>query len=467
MAQWKSIPIGDNPLLTNVQEIILGKGSAALENCFSNEAGGLTQFPGMESVATLNGSGPTYLHEWRGDLIAVTSGQMWRINQAGDAENVTKVPVSGGGRVVMDRTENELVAAAGGQIVRFAGKDTEILSESAPKSTHALFIDGYLIAIEKDSGRFYHCAPGEYRSWNPIDVFSAEGKPDDINAAIVTPFRELLLTGIDSIEQFERMPSGDTPFFRRWAVGEGIFAPYTLTFADNAVWGVTRSFEFVRMSGQTSQSAGDAIGQTLEDIDDWNGSWATAMNISGQKFIILQMPEATNAHGSKGVTCLFDYRRKRWFSLYGWDEDLGAPRRWPAWSYYQLWGRHFVGGDGKVLELKKSATQNGAERRRVLGRSGHLDWGSDVRVDDVRIKIKRGVGDYDGLEPKVRFRCRRDTDRWTRWKEKGLGKTGGNQQTLLLGGMGIAGSFQFEWEITDAAEAEVVGMDVLLTPVAR
>lgn len=467
MAQWKPVPIGENPLLTNIQEAILGKGSAALENCFSNEAGGLTQFPGMQAFSTLNGSGPTYLHEWRGDLMAVTSGQMWRIDRAGNAENVTKVPVSGGGRVIMDRTENELVASAGGQIVRFAGKETEILSEAAPRSTHALFIDGYLIAIEKDSGRFYHCAPGEYRSWDPIDVFSAEGRPDDINAAIVTPFRELLLTGIDSIEQFERLPSGDTPFFRRWAVGEGIFAPYTLVFADNATWGVTRSFEFVRMSGQTSQSAGDTIGQTLEAIDDWSDAWATTMNIAGQKFIVLQMPKATNAHDSRGVTCLFDYRRKRWFNLYGWDETLGAPRRWPGWSYYQLWGRHFVGGDGRVMELLPSATGNGSERRRVLGRSGHLDWGSDVRVEDVRIKIKRGGGNYEDREPKIRFRCRRDAKDWTRWKEKGLGRHGDSQQTLLLGGMGIAGTFQFEWEITDAAEAEMVAMDVLLTPVAR
>lgn len=467
MAKWTPIPIGDNKLLENVQEAILGRGSAALENCFANEAGGLTQFPGMQPFATLNGSGPTYLHEWRGDLIAVTSGQMWRMNKSGIAENVTQVPVSGNRRVIMDRTENELVAAAGGQIVRFAGKQTEILSEDAPLSTHALFVDGYLVAIEKDSGRFYHCAPGEYRSWNPIDVFSAEGKPDDINAALVTPFRELLLTGIDSIEQFERLPSGDTPFFRRWAVGEGVFAPYTLTFADNGAWGINRSFEFVRMSGQTSQDAAVAIGKTLEKIDDWSDAWAAPMMIAGQKFICLQMPKATNVHDTKGVTCLFDFRRKCWFNLYGWDDALGVPRRWPGWSYYQLWGRHFVGGNGRVLELKTDATTNAGELRRVLGRSGHIDFGSDVRVDDVRIKIKRGVGGHDDRAPKVRFRVLRDNKTWTRWKEKDLGRFGDRQQTVLLGGMGMAGTFQFEWEITDAVEAELVAMDVLITPVAR
>ena len=45
---------------------------------------------------------------------------------------------------------------------------------------------------------------------------------------MVTPFSELMLSGRASIEQFERLASASTPFFRRVSVGEGIKAPYTL-----------------------------------------------------------------------------------------------------------------------------------------------------------------------------------------------------------------------------------------------
>ncbi|MRR49378.1 MAG: hypothetical protein EG825_00445 [Rhodocyclaceae bacterium] len=465
MAKW--IPVKLEKLYTNVQESILSKGGAAIENCYSNEMGGFTAFPGLKSFSTLSGNAPTYLHEWRGDLVAVTSGRFYRISQDGTAGDVTKVPIAGDGRVVFDRTEDELIAAAGGQIIRFAGGQTEVLSETAPLSTHAGFIDGYVVAIERDSGRFYHSGAGAYREWDPIDVFSAEGKPDNLNSLLITPFRELILTGLDSIEQFERLPSGDTPFFRRWAVGEGVLAPYTLIAADNGMFAVNRDKEFVRMSGQTSGAASDDIGQSLESIDNWDGAWAARANMVGQKFIFLQMPKATNEYGTEGITFLYDYRNRRWYSLFGWDESAGIPSRWPGWSYYTLWGRHFVGGNGQVWELDKNARTNVGARRRILGRTAHIGMSSPFRVDDVRLIVKRGVAGHDSENPIIRLRAKRDNQTWTRWKEKTLGRIGSNQQELRFGPMGDCDTIQFEWEITQGAEVEISSLDFLATGLER
>ncbi len=466
MAAWKDIPLSAK-LLTNVQESALSKGSAARENCFTTEVGSISAFPGMDTFATLNGNSPTYLHEWRGDLVAVSSGRVWLIGKDGASVDVTKVQVSGGNRVIFDRTENELLMAAGGQIIRLANAETDVLSEDAPLATHVGFIDGYVVANEKDSGRFQHCTAGDFRDWNPLDVFSAEGKPDDINAIIVTPFRELILTGIDSIEQFERLPNGTTPFFRRWAIGEGVLAPYTLVAVDSGTWAINKQQEFVRMSGQTSQSASDAVGRSLESISDWTDAWAAQMNIAGQKFIVLQMPKAENVYGTEGVTFLFDYRQGRWFSLFGWTEETGTPSRWPGWSYYPLWGRHFVGGNGCVHELKLDAFDNAGERRRVLGRTAHINWNTPARIDDVRVQVKRGVSGYDANPPKIRIRCLRDQTKWTRWIERDLGKSGDRAQEIRLGPMGDADTFQFEWEVTQASEVEVLGMQALVTALER
>lgn len=461
---WKNIPL-DAKLFTNVREVALRKATAALENGFPNEAGGITRFPGLASFATLSGNAPTYLDEWQGDLVAVSNSRIYLVNRAGTITDVTGVPISGNGRCVFDKTENELLMAAGGPILRLASGTTEILSPDAPESTHIGFIDGFVLAIETYSQRFFHCDVDDYSVWNPLSVFSANGKPDNINALIITPFREVILTGLDSVEQFERLLTGSTPFFRRWSVGQGVIAPYTIVAEDQGVWAVNKDLEFVRFTGQTSEPNSDDIGRNLSTIDDWTDAWAASAKVLGQKFIILQMPHATNAYGTKGVTLLYEYRQKKWFNLYGWDDTLAMPTRWPGWSYKQMWGRHFVGGNGKVLELTEDTYLNDGATQRMLGRTAHLDeWGAS-RVDNVRVRIRRGIGGPDATAPQFSLRCLRDNKRYTRWHSKSMGIAGQTDMNLEFGPMGFADrTWQFEWKVSDNTPVDIVTMQAQVSP---
>lgn len=476
--KWEPIPL-QNKLFRNVPETVLRNGNAAIENAFINEAGGHSKFPGLRNFVTLSGNLPVYLHEWKQDLIAVTAGRFYKISPQGIATDVTNVPITGGLRVIFDRTDNELVAAAGADIIRLGKDKTELLTPdgSSPKSTHVGFVDSFMVAVETFSGRFWNSDVTEYRLWNGLDVFVADSKPDDINAFIVTPFRELILTGIDSTEQFERLINGNVPFFRRWSVGEGCAAPYTLIAEDNAVWFVNKRYEFVRASGQTSTPQSDDIGADLETVmtppssfnfspiaaDNWDGAWTASVNIQGQKFILLQIPNAFNPYGTRGITAILDYRAHRWTNVYGWNAAEGVPERWPGWSYYPLWGRHFVGGNGLVYELDPTATDNAGVTQRMLGRTAHIDaWGSST-VSDVRVRIKRGVGDpNNAVQPQIGVRAIKDNKTKTRWKYKSLGEYGDRTMILNFGGMGSAKTWQFEYQITDSADVEVVKMDALV-----
>jgi len=460
---WKDVPLSAK-LLTNVQEAALRRASAAIENAYVNEQGGFTRFPGLTDFVTLTGDAPTYLDRWRGDLVAVSNSRVWRIQPDGTAEDVTGAPVRGDGRVSFARADNELAMAAGGEIIRFAGVETELLSPDAPLASAVAYIDTYLLAAEAGSGRFYNSDAAEgTRSWNPVDVFAADGTPDNITSMIVTPYRELIVAGPESTEQYERLPSGTVPFFRRWSVGEGNTVPGSLIFADNAVWMVNSNREFVRASGQTSQSRGDAVGVTLEDIDDWRGAWAAAVNVQGQKFIVLQAPYATNTYDTAGVTLVHDFRQGHWFSLYGWD-DRGFPARWPGWSYQFIWDRHFVGGNGRVYELDHRAFDNAGAVQRVLGRTAHFDDWGESRVDNVRLRFKRGtVSPNAEREPRIGLRVRRDNRDWTRWVYKSMGRTGAGEMVLEFGAFGCAHTWQFEWSTTAAVELEVVRMQADVT----
>mgnify|MGYP001576753000 FL=1 len=463
MGQWQSIDLSAK-LFLNVEEAVLRKSAAALENCFINEAGGHSRFPGLKAFVTLPGSAPTYLHGWKapiGDLIAVSNSRVYRIDRAGTVSDVTGVPVSGDRRVIFDETDNELVMAAGGEIIRLAGETTEILSPDAPLSTHVGYIDGYLVAVEVSSGRFQHSSANDFRTWDPLDTFSADGKPDEINGMLVSPYRELLLTGVDSVEQFERLPSGTTPFFRRWSVGEGVLAPYTLVAVDQGNFAINSTYEFVRFTGQVSEAVGDDLQATFEKVDDWTGAWTAAVQIKGQKFVLLQMPEAASAYGTKGITCLYDYRQKKWYNLYGFDG--GVPVKWPGCSYEEIWGRRFVGGNGVIYELDTDVYSNVGQTQRMLGRTAPMDHWGPAFVDNVRMRVKRGVGSSsseDDKPPKIAFRAIRDGKRRTKWKYRSLGRPGDTYNMIQFGGMGHAMStFQFEWQITDPVSAEIVKLE--------
>lgn len=473
--RWYPVPL-ESKLFQNIPETSLTRAFAALENCFVSESGAHIRFPGLaEFCAIPDDTGRMYIGgEWRGDMIAVSSnGNFYRIDRDGNVEDRTRTPIAGGSRPIFASTEDEMVVAAGGQIIRFAGDETEVLSEDAPLSTHVAFIDNYLVAIEAGSGRWYHCEVGDYQSWDPLDVFTAGSQPDDANALFVSPFREVLVCGRDSIEQFERLTTGDVPFFRRWAVGEGIFAPYTLLGADNAMFGITRQREFVRITGQTSQSVSDDIGRVLEAIpdEDWRDAWVgghpwNPLHLLGQKFILLQIPRAETPYGTRGLTFLFDYRQRKWASLYGWSNEVAAPSRWPGWSHWPLWGKVFVGCEGKICELSADTFDNDGIEQRMLGRTAHFSNLGHARVDNVRVRVRRGVGSYEDA-PTLLLRCNRNDRGFGRWVKRSMGKAGERDMMVEFGAFGEGYSFQFEYAVTDDCPVEIVSVEVQAVTTGR
>ncbi len=462
-------------LFTNVRESALTRAAAAMENAYVAENGGLMRFPPLRTFATLTGStgAPVFLWDWRGSLIAETArGRTFTVTQDGVVTDATGVPLSGGRRPTFAETDDELLIAAGGPILKYSGTTTAKLSDDAPETTHVGYVDGYTMAIEPRSGRFYHSNVGRSATWDALDVFTAEGKPDDLNALFVSDYRELLLTGEKSVEQFERLPNGDRPFFRRWASGETVLAPYTIVGADQGVWFVNQKREYVRLSGQTGQPRSDDIHRDLSTIADWTGAWAAELFIDGQKFIVLQIPREPNVYGTDGITLLLDIRTGRWSSLYAWDNALGLPTRWPGWSVRRLWGRVFVGGDGVIYELTPNDWSTGLVDHRMLWRSGHLEARSltgtpSLRIDDIRIRVSRGEhADYD-VRAKFWIRVRKDNGQWSRYVERDFGAPGERSMHLRFGGFGKAEAVQFEIGMTDAGPCQAVAMQADVTPLLR
>jgi hypothetical protein len=461
MARWQRIKL-EELVLQNVEEATLDKSNAAIENCYVTENGGISRFPMLNDFVSLQGNSPTYLEKWRGDLHAVSGGQVYRIQLDGTVENLTGFSVAGGKRTTFAQTENELLMAAGGAIVKLDGETTEKLSDDAPVTTHIGFVSGYVLAIEPDSGRFFHSAAGVYDSWDPLDLFTAEGKPDDLVALIVTEFSELMLAGTDSIEQFDPVTSGDRPFFRRWVLGAGLSAPYTLISVDNRVWGLNSEREWVAFSTQLGDIASLAIQNKLESLDDITDMWATELPISGHRFMVIQAPYATNIYGTEGVTFLYDYQQQRWGNLFSWDNNAGVPARWEGWSTEEVNGRRFVGVNGGIKELTGFASDN---VERMLFRTGHLDrtGAAPMRIEKLRMRVRRGAPGNDSTTPPIiSVRANKDNRGFGRWVHRSLGRDGQSDMILNFPSFGNCDTIQFEIRVTDSAPVDIKKFEMLV-----
>lgn len=472
MANWVDITL-DKKLFKNIDESALTSTFGALENCYVTESNGISRFPGLKSFCEIGGNGEIHMSKYQNDMVAVsTDGKTFRVNNSGGKAHIGGTPVLGGKRTSFARTRDGLMMAAGAQIIKYDGEKNSVLSPDAPLSQFIGFLDGYVLAVERESGRFQYSELNKFSSWPALSTEAVDGSPDDINSMLITPFNEILFGGYESIEQFERLPGGETPFFRRWSTGDGIVEPWTLCHADNAAWGLNSKYEFVRLSGQTSQSASDDIQGAIEKtfamsgLQNLNQCWAAPLYIKGQKFIVFQAPKASNAYGTEGFTAVFDIRRGQWFEIFGWNEELGVPTLWPGRSVFTMWGRTFIGGVGKIYEISPDVFNNDGQTQRAYMRTAHFDTLGTMRVDGVRLTIKRGVGSYT-QNPKIMFRTNPDDKGFGNWQTRELGLTGNQEMVIEFGGQGVADTWQIEISVTDDCQFELRRLQFNVSKVMR
>ncbi len=486
MVEWAIFPWQDR-MFTSADETLLSRAVASVENAFANEGGGHTRFPGLEWFVQFDAD-RVYLKKWRNDLYAGTDrGKLYRISSDQRLADVTGVPISGGRRWTFDIGENPdmMLMAAGGPIIKLSNTTTEVLSAAAPNTTHVAVVDGYVMGIEPFSNRFRFANVDQPTVWDPLDVFSANAKAEDANSLVVTPYREVLIGAQEHIEQYERLANGDQPFARRWSTGQGVGFPYTLVADVTGTYGVNSKHEFVRFFGQVSQEKSQDVRQSLEEVDDWREAWGGELAVGGRRYMVLQMPFATNPYGTKGLTFAYEYSNNRWSFLYG-PLVRGLPTRYPAWSFERCWNKTFVGVPGGIAYFDNSIYQIFGEAWPFLVRTGHVDKFGPSRIDNLRIRVKRGAAlqypairnelgapiinersraqirnEQKSSEPMLLgLRCNRDNEGFGPWMYEPLGPEGASTLIAHFGAMGTANTWQFELRCSADVPVETTRMEV-------
>ena len=467
---WRNLPI-DSPLFANLDAEVMPNGCSALENLFITEAKGHAAVGNLTEWVTLPDRGTVFLRWWRKreELVAATShGRVYVIDRGGTVTDRTGTPLGVATRPTFEETEDELLLAGGGPILRLAGKETEVLSQDAPMATHIGYVAGYVLAAEPGSGRVYYSNPGFVRTWDPLNVFAAEDRPDAVTALKVSQSSQVFCAGPDSIEVFRVAPSGTAPFYRYSSLGQGLHSPYTLAEVGSEMWAINSRRELMQLTGPRS-SQSDAIARVLERASDWHGSWTEELIFQGHHFLVLQIPlAADDAYGSEGLTFLYDRKGQRWSSLWAWDDAEQRPALWPGRSIAATHAGVFVGGDGGVIYRMSTDTAPGVTQRN-LWRSAEIDANNlgmptgGACIENVRLRLRRPIP--GGSAPlRLRFRAAVDGGAWQAWSERTIEPIGSTPSHWLeFGQVGGGQTFRFEYESWGGAPFNVVSAQADVT----
>jgi hypothetical protein len=320
----------------------------------------LRHTPGLVKVSTA-GTGPIRgsHRASNGRAFVVSGNEVYEITIPG-------TPVSKGtidtrnGAVSFDDNATQLVIVDGvsGYVFDFTTNVlTKIADTDFPRATSVAFLDQYILANDKNSGRFQFSALNDATDWDGLDVATAEGSPDNL-VALAVDHREIILFGDLTTEVWFNSGDADNPFLRINGafIEHGIAGPHLHSLLDNTRlwWSKDKNGSMVamRMTGyQGTRVSTFAIEELLQGLteDDILAGTCWAYQDGGHTFWITNFPNAKSS-------VVFDASNGLWHERDFTDPETGLQRRHRAESHIYHASMHLVGDyeNGNIYKLDDS-----------------------------------------------------------------------------------------------------------------
>lgn len=388
--------------------------------------------PGMSVGSVTMGNGPVQAlfqadGVFSGDLFGVSGGGLYR-------GNTLLGSVAGGVVPSMAATELELLATAGGFIVRYNG--TAVNNPAFPDNatvTKILYIAGFFIAIRAASQRFYWSAVLNGNSWDGLDFATAENEPDRLVDGLVID-DVLVLAGTQTIEFWPKTGDRDIPFaptqgriFERGVKATGCMDQFDNTFAWIGENGIV-----YRAGNVPERISTDGIEERIAKSSTFS---AFRFFLEGHEFFCIRLDDRTFA---------FDAQTRQWceFTSYGLTN-------WRAQCAVE--GPVFGSAtDGATIVFNEAHTDFDSVLERRF-RAGFPLSGGAVRANNVRLRVNSGqtpvvTGTY--ADPVVEMRFSRDAAQtFGQWKQASLGQQGNYRTRVEWRALGMfdepGGVFEF------------------------
>jgi hypothetical protein len=192
---------------------------STLVNAFAEKADGdkvddfaVMAVPGLTRFANISALAVRGLHRMGSTLYGVIGDTLYSISSSGSTASLGTIPGSNLVTIVDNGTE---LAIHGGGIIGYvysAGVVTTPLN--LPDVSHVTYIDGYFVWPIANSDQYIISALNAGTSYDPLDVATVEGAPDNL-VGVMNSHRELLFFGTDTLEIWYDSGDADFPFARQ------------------------------------------------------------------------------------------------------------------------------------------------------------------------------------------------------------------------------------------------------------
>lgn len=452
--QILKIPINTKPY-KNVDASSLSALSDELFNGYIDESNSSIRFPGLESFIDLKTGLNTFNQgifwwDYKKIFITVCDGRIFKItDKLGTFSEITGATLNKNNVVSFASNGSNLIMCNGERMVSTDGVTASYIGDAdAPTQVISVgFLDSYILAVEKNSGRLWHSEVADYTDWSALNFVTAEGLPDVIVDMKIF-YREIYLIGRESTEVF--FNDGTTPFIRLSGgfTQRGCIAQNSVVQANNTLFWLDNDRRFIRLEGRTPRIISTPFDKLISSFNTVNDAIAHDVRVEGKNFYVINFP-------SENETLCYDYFLDSWSRLGEWNTSKSSYDRWLAISYEKSsdWGIDIAGSykDGKIYKLTSSSNTNNDSQIRFLRSTGNIDHGTSARKTSQRVtlRLKRGEGTTT-QDPIVMIRFKDDGNiSWSNFINGSLGKLGDKDFFVVFEPMGIYRTRQYEITVTD------------------
>ena len=469
-ATWQKVPIIGSPY-ESVEEVELDNMNATVVDGYVNEMDHIIKRPGLTEWIDLGTNLPVdglYWWDEQNVAIAVSNKRVWKITGL----DGTKTEITGstallaGGIVSFATDGTVLIMANGAQMVHTnLSTLTTMADAQAPTAvTHVAFLDRYILAMSETAINFSDV--GDYSAWVALDLFQAEGQPDN-NVAMMEGFREIIVLGRRSVEFF--INDGQTPFSRLEGASQpyGCGAPYSLCQVGGTWIWLDHNRRLVSMTGRQVTPVSNPYERVIQRYTNVDDAVGYTVSIDGYPLYVLNFPTARQ-------TLVFNYQTQKWSKWGYWNSASGIHERYrgQAYCYARKWNFHLVGDwqNGKIYKADRSTFTDNTANLRTLIRTGHISHGTEIskRSHILRLRVKRGAGNASVSDPQLMMRRRVNNGaQWENERWASLGQVGQHELHLEFRRNGVYRTCQYEFSHSDASDFVLVGAEELVEVLGR
>jgi hypothetical protein len=430
--------------------------------------------PGSELFVALGGTSVRGIFAINSRLFAVTGSTLHEV--FGNGTSVSRGTVLDDGFLVsMAASRTELLVASGGTLYVFTLATnvlTTIPSGTITDISIVEYIDGFFLALGKDSQTFRISNVSDATAWPGDQIIQVSVFPDNI-VSMISDHRELWLFGVTkSVVYYD---SGSPQIFDvipGAIIETGIIAPASPAKLDNTImWlgGDERGPAIVwRAQGYTPKRVSNhAIEFAMQGYTTISDAEGYSYQDQGHSFYVLYFPTAD-------TTWVFDAASGMWHER-GF-LDLGVFEAHHSRSHTYVFGKHLVGdwSSGNINAISISLFEDNGSPIRRIRRSPHIsqerNWFFHHKL---QVDIQVGLGPtpplLDGAgnprDPVIEMRFSDTSAKtWSNTQSIGFGQVGQYSTRAIWRRLGRSRDRIYEIAVSDPVPVRIVDAYLEVSP---